>query len=164
MHADDRLLETCADFRDGKRGRIRRIDAVRISDNFILHMLEELLLQLHVLDDCFHNEIRIHCDFICTSLDLGKNVSCLFLGHLPLGDSLRKSTDNPIQSGLCIFHFQITEIYFVYFRALCKCLSNTPAHRAGSDYCYLHIISSSFQLFVNVFSLRFSRNAFMPSF
>ena len=88
MHADDRLLETGADFRNGEGRSVGCVDAVRILDNFVLHMLEQLLLQIHVFKNGFNDKVRIFGNFIFACLNLGENTAGFFLLHLALGNTV----------------------------------------------------------------------------
>ena len=145
MHSHHMAVNACSDLCDGQGRGIGSEDTLRLADR--VQLSEGLLLDLHIFNGSLHDQITVSADILYTCGDLCKDLICVLLGHLPLGD--------PFFKPFCDFIFTICSKRLIniaehYFIALClgKCLCDPGTHGSGSNHTNLHD-SASLRLWGN---------------
>ena len=135
MHADNRTIQASADLCDGQRGCVGSKDAVCLAD--VLQLFECLLLDLHVFQSSFYNQIAICADGLNACCDLSQNSVSSFLSHFAFCNSLLKALCNFLLAVCSELFVDIAKKYFIAF-GLSESLCDAGTHCAGANNTYLH--------------------------
>ena len=135
MHADNRTIQASADLCDGQRGCVGSKDAVCLAD--VLQLFECLLLDLHVFQSSFYNQIAICADGLNACGDLSQNSVSNFLSHFAFCNSLLKALCNFLLAVCSELFVDIAKKYFIAF-GLSESLCDAGTHCAGANNTYLH--------------------------
>ena len=135
MHSDNGSVKASADFGNGQGRCISSEDAVLLAD--ILQLFESLLLDFHILQSSFNNQITICADSLHTCCDFSKDSVSSSLLHFSLCHSLRQSLSDSVLSVCSEFLIDITQKNLIpfclskslrYTRTHCTCTNNTNLH------------------------------------
>ena len=135
VHASDRTVKTCADLSDGKGRGIGGEQAVLLTDGGKL--FEGILLDLHVLDRRFDDEVAVFTDVLRTGADAAEDLIGSFLGHFALVDSLLQVGGNSCLAPSGKDLVQVAETDFISID-LRKCLRDAGAHGSSANNAYYH--------------------------
>ncbi len=135
MHTDHRSVQTFSDPGDGKGGSIGCEHA------FLLHdahqLFEDCLLDLHLLQRNFNDQVTVRADAVQTCGDLAHDlVSLLLCDHLFAHQEIHVLLDLGL-AALSVLFLNIAETNFI---AVChsECLCNTGTHGSRTDNTYFH--------------------------
>ena len=135
MHADHGSVQSCADFRNGKRRCIRSKYALRL--NNFLQFLKCSLLNLHIFRRNLNHQIAIRTNILQTGYNFCGNSIRLGLCQLLLAYQEHQILHNTCLAAVSKLLLNITQTNLIAF---ChgKCLRNSGSHCTCTDNTYLH--------------------------
>ena len=135
MHSDYGSVQACSDFRDGKGRSVGCEDAVLLAD--VLQLFEGLLLDLHVLQGSFHNQVAVRADRLHAGGNLCQDSVSSSLLHLSSGNSLLQALCDSVLAVCGELFIDIAQEHFIAF-GLGKSLCNTGTHGSCTNNTNFH--------------------------